>query len=181
MALTTWYGPYCEDRAFSGILTECSVHSWGVFPFLSGDSNFHLKWTTQLSSKDPWWFPPERYGAPLIPVPSSYPQLYILPILEATSDVFWCLPPQLSNVTDHLPPYSGAHKCLQTERVRALGAQSSGYLTVFSFSPQSQISSACCTWNVLSYSYLLCFMIVFVNKSNPVSFILLWLKAGVPP
>ena len=52
---------------------------------------------------------------PLLLVPSSYPELYISPILEAKSDVFWCLPPQLSNATTCLSPYSAAHKCFQTE------------------------------------------------------------------
>lgn len=153
----------------------------GVFPFWSGDSNVHLKWTTQPSSKDPWWFPPETCGAPLIPVHSSYPQLYILPLLEATSDVFWCLPPQLSNVTARLPPYSAAHKCLPTESRGPWGTVIWLPPCVFLLSTVTDLCLLSCTWTVLSYSYLLYFIIVFVNKSNPVSFILLWLKAGVPP
>lgn len=154
-----------------------------VFPFWSaGDSNVHLKWTTQPSSKDPWWFPPEVYGAPLLPIPSSYLELYISPILEAKSDVFWCLPPQLSNVTTRLSPYSAAHKCFQTESRGPWG-------TIIWLPPCVSLLSTItdllcllsCTWNVLSYSYLPCFMMVFVKKSNLVSFIQLWLKVGVPP
>lgn len=175
MALTTWYGPghFLE----SWLNVQCTHGGLSILIR-------RLKCPSEVNHsaliQGPMMIPSRDIWSPLIPVPSSYPRLYILPILEATSDVFWCLPPQLSNVTAHLPPSSAAHKCLQTES-QGPWAQSPGYLTVFSFSPQSQISSACCTWNVLSYSYLLCFMIVFVNKSNPVSFILLWLKAGVPP
>ena len=108
--------------------------------------------------------------------------LYISPILEAKSDVLWCLPPQLSNVTTRLSPYSAAHKCFQTESRGPWG-------TIIWLPPCVSFLSTItdllcllsCTWNILSYSYLPCFMMVFVKKSNLVSFIQLWLKVGVPP
>lgn len=178
-------GPYFEARAFSGVLTECSVCPWGSFHSDRGKGGTQMSISSEPHSRHsgtgddslqshmehPFWQLSSL----------TYSELYILAVLEDKSDVFWYLPPQLSNTTAHLSLFC----CTEMPAHWNWGHDSTIIWLTSCVSLLSTITVLLCllshTWNVLPHIYLSCFIIVFVKRSNLVPFILSWLKAEVPP